>query len=300
MKWFTPVLAVAMLAVSPLAAAAINILACEPEWASLAQELGGERVKALSATTAKQDPHRIEARPSLLARARNADLLVCTGAELEAGWLPILQQQSGNGRIQTGRTGYFEAANYVTMLEIPVQVDRSMGDVHARGNPHIHLDPRNIARVAKALSRRLQQIDPANARHYQARHADFSARWERALQKWSAQAAGLQGKAVAVQHKDLSYFVAWTGLREVAVLEPKPGIEPSTAHLSGVLAQLRRTPATAVIRSAYQSPRASQWLANKAGIPAVELPYTVGGAPGAENLFGLFDVSIARLAAAAG
>lgn len=278
-----------------LAAAALNVLACEPEWASLVKELGGEHVRVASATTAQQDPHHIEARPSLLARARNADLLVCTGAELEAGWLPVLQQQSGNGRIQTGRPGYFEAAAYVTMLEVPTKEDRSSGHVHAAGNPHIHLDPRNIARIAEPLSQRLQQLDQQNAAYYRRQHSDFQRRWQQAMANWSKQATALQNQPVTVQHKDLTYFSAWSGLRETLVLEPKPGMEPSIAHLSKIVAQARQQPVKAVVYSSYQSPRASQWFGRQLKVPVVEFPFTVGSAPGADDLFGVFDVGIRRL-----
>src|SRR4249920_2889520 len=130
---------------APAAPAALNIFACEPEWGALAKVLAGEKASIYVATTALQDPHRIEARPSLIARARNADLVVCTGAELEVGWLPLLQSQSGNAKIRSGQPGYFEAADAVALIEKPARLDRSLGDVHAAGNPHIHLDPRNIA-----------------------------------------------------------------------------------------------------------------------------------------------------------
>lgn len=282
----------------PGIAAALDVLACEPEWASLIKELGGEQVRVVSATTAKQDPHHIEARPSLLARARSADLLICTGAELEAGWLPVLQQQSGNGRIQPGRAGYFEASRYVTMLEVPGKADRSTGHVHAFGNPHIHLDPRNIAKIAEPLSQRLQQLDQANAEHYRKRYADFQLRWQQAMSKWTQQAKALQGQAVAVQHKDLTYFIAWVGLKEAVVLEPKPGADPSIAHLSKIVAQVREQPVKAVMYTAYQSPRASRWFSDQAKVPVVEMPFTVGGATGADDLFGLFEVSLSRLAEA--
>src|SRR3954467_15301120 len=140
-----------LLLLAPLQAyAALNILACEPEWGSLAKELGGDKVNVYTAITAMQDPHRVEARPSLMARARSADLMVCTGAQLEIGWVPLLQTQSGNAKIQAGQPGYFEAASAVSLIERPSSVDRSLGDVHPAGNPHLHLDPRNIARVAGA------------------------------------------------------------------------------------------------------------------------------------------------------
>lgn len=283
----------------PVAAqAALNVFACEPEWAALAQELGGERVTVYSATTGLQDPHRIEARPSLIARARQADLLVCTGAELEIGWLPQVLAQAANARIQPGRAGYFEAAAFVTRIEVPAVVDRAQGDVHRGGNPHIQLDPHNVQRVADGLAVRLAEIDPVNAVHYQARHREFSARWREAIARWEAQGARLKGLPVAVHHRTFSYLLVWLGLREVAVLEPKPGVEPSAAHLASVLQVLRRDPARMVLRATYQDARAADWLAARAQIPAVALPATVGGSERAGDLFGLFDALLAQLLAA--
>jgi zinc/manganese transport system substrate-binding protein len=282
-----------------LAHAALNVFACEPEWGALARELGGDAVKVYTATTAMQDPHRIEARPSLIAQMRRADLAVCTGAELEVGWLPLLLRESGNAAVQPGRPGYFEAARHVTMLEKPALVDRSQGDVHAAGNPHIQTDPRNLARVGAALSLRLAEIDPAHAEGYQARWRAFSARWDAAIARWQQQATPLKGMPVAVQHKSFTYLLAWLGMREVATLEPKPGVEPSLGYLTEVAARLKTTPARMVLRAAYQSPRASDWLAQRADIPAVALPFTVGGTPGADDLFGLFEVTLTELLKAA-
>ncbi len=277
------------------ARADLNILACEPEWASLAQELGGGKVRVTSATTARQDPHHIEARPSLIARARNADLLVCTGAELEVGWLPLLQRESGNARIQPGQAGYFEAAAFVPLLEKSGVADRARGDVHPGGNPHLHADPRNLLPVAEALARRLAELDPANAGHYAARGRAFQERMGAAIARWEKAAAPLRGVPVVVHHKSFSYLARWLGLDMVADLEPKPGVEPSVAHLAGLLQGLKARPARMVLRTAYQSPKPGAWLAERAGIPAVELPYTVGGSVAAADLFGLFDDTLARL-----
>jgi zinc/manganese transport system substrate-binding protein len=279
--------------------AALRVLACEPEWGALAQELGGPLLDVQVATNALQDPHQIQARPSLIARARNADLLVCTGAELEVGWLPVLLQQSGNARIQNGQPANFAAADYVRKLEVPTQVDRSMGDVHAAGNPHIQTDPRNIALVATALAARLQQVDAANAAGYAQRAADFQRRWQQAIERWSAKAAPLKGTAVASQHKAFTYLYDWLGIKEVAVLEPKPGVEPSVSHLQQVLASLKAQPARMVLYAAYQDGRPSEWLQKNAGIPAVRLPFTVGGDDASKDLFGLFDDTVDRLVAAA-
>lgn len=280
--------------------AALRVFACEPEWGALVQELGGNLVEVSVATGALQDPHQIQAKPSLIARARNADLVVCTGAELEIGWLPILLQQSGNAKVQPGQPGNFAAADYVRKLDVPGQLDRSQGDVHAAGNPHVQTDPRNIAQVATALGTRLQQVDPAHAAEYARRQADFAQRWQQAIARWSAQAAPLKGVPVVSQHKAFTYLYDWLGLKEVAVLEPKPGVEPTASHLQGVLSALKGTPVRMVIHAAYQDPRASEWLNTNAGVPAVKLPFTVGGSEGAKDLFGLFDDTVARLLAAGG
>ena len=283
-------------AASP-ALAALNIFACEPEWGALVRELGGDRVSVYTATTALQDVHHIEARPSLIARARSADLVVCTGAELEIGWLPLVQSQSGNPRIRAGQPGYLEASDFAALIEKPARLDRSLGDVHAAGNPHIHLDPRNVAEVAAGLGERMAELDKANAGYFQQRTRSFLDRWREATARWEKQAVPLKGLAVVVHHKDLSYLIAWLGMREVGSLEPKPGLPPSTASLSELLARLKRTPARAVLRAAYNDPRPSEWLAQRAGIPAVVLPYTVGGSDRAKDLFSLYDDTLARLVA---
>ena len=290
----------AALAVAAPAHAALRVFACEPEWGALAQELGGALVDVSVATTALQDPHQIQAKPSLIVRARNADLVVCTGAELEVGWLPLLLQQSGNAKVQPGQPGNFAAADVVRKLEVPAQLDRAQGDVHAAGNPHVQTDPRNIALVAAALAARLQQLDGANAAQYAKQHAEFAQKWQQATLRWSAQAAALRGLAVVSQHKAFAYLYDWLGLKEVAVLEPKPGVEPSVAHLQGVLATLKAAPPKMVLSAVYQDPKPSEWLARNAGIAVVRLPFTVGGSDGAKDLFGLFDDTVARLLAGAG
>ena len=295
---FFTLLAAPLLMLSLPAQAALRVFACEPEWGALAQELGGSLVEVSIATSALQDPHQIQAKPSLIARARNADLLVCTGAELEIGWLPLLLQQSGNPKVQAGQPGNFAAADAVRKLDVPGQLDRSQGDVHAAGNPHIQTDPRNIALVAAALGTRLQQLDPANAAQYAKAQAGFAARWQQAIARWTAQAAPLKGTPVVSQHKAFVYLYDWLGLKEVAVLEPKPGVEPSASHLQNVLSTLKGTPARMVLYAAYQDARPSEWLSKNAGIAAVKIPFTVGGSDGAKDLFGLFDDTIARLLAA--
>ena len=276
-------------------AAALDVFACEPEWAALVQELGGERVNLYSATSALQDPHRIEARPSLIAKLRRADLLVCTGAGLEAGWLPMLVRKAANARVQPGRPGHFLAAEHVPLKEAPTQLDRAHGDVHAEGNPHIQTDPHNIARVAAVLAERLATIDAAHASEYRERHREFADAWSDAIARWERQAAALRGTPIVVQHRSWVYLSDWLGLVEVAALEPKPGVPPSSGYLAGVLERLNTQPAKLVLRAAYQDRQAAEWLHRQTGLPLVELPFTVGGTDGAQDLYGLFDDSLARL-----
>ncbi len=277
--------------------AALNIFACEQEWAALAQELAGDKASIYSATTALQDVHKVEARPSLIARVRSADLLICSGSELEVGWLPLLLTQSGNAKIQPGSEGYFEASQFVPKLEIPKVVDRALGDVHPSGNPHVHLDPRNIPRVAEVLTVRFVQLDPANADTYKARGISFRERWRAALSRWEQQATRLKGVPVVVYHKDMSYFINWSGMREAGSLEPKPGLPPTPAHLAELVERMKREPAKIVVYSAYNSPRAAEFLSERTKIPSVMLPFTVGGTDRAKDLFGLFDDTIGRLLA---
>lgn len=279
------------------ASAALNVFACEPEWAALVQELAADKANIYSATTALQDPHHVQARPSLIAQARRAQLVVCTGSELEIGWLPVILRESGNPDIAPGKPGNFEATHYVTMLEVPAVLSRNEGDVHPGGNPHIQLDARNFLPIAQALSQRMSELDPANAAFYKARLQMFTQQWQASIARWEKLAAPLKGQPVIVHHKAYAYLNNWLGLDEVAELESKPGMEPSVSHMSRVLEQLQRHPAKMVIRSAYQDPKPSEWMAQHAHIPAVALPFSVGGTDGARDLYGLFDDTIARLLA---
>lgn len=280
---------------APLPANAINVFACEPEWASLVAELAGEHATLTVATTAMQDPHRLQARPSLIAAMRTADLVVCTGADLEVGWLPLLLRRAGNGAIQPGAPGYFLAADHVRKLEVPQLIDRSQGDVHPQGNPHIHLDARNVRRIADALGARLLQVDPENAADYTRRLEDFASRWSAAVDRWEERALPLAGLRLASSHKSFSYLAAWLDLDIVATLEPKPGIPASGAHLARLLDQLQENPPAAVVRTPYENEKSAEWLSKRLAIPHVVLPYTVGGADDAVDLFALFDASIDAL-----
>ncbi len=275
--------------------AQINVFTCEPEWQSLSQEIGGDKVDTFSATTGLQDPHHIQARPSLISRVRKADIVVCTGADLEIGWLPLLTRRAGNPRIQKGQPGYFMAANYVRILGIPKMVDRSQGDVHAAGNPHIQTSPKNMLPVAVALTDRFSEIDAANAGYYQQRLANFTSRWKTALKKWKKLTRPLKHISIVVHHESWVYLEDFLKLKQLGTLEDKPGIPPTSGHLVSLLDLMKINPAKVIIYGAYQSEKPAQWLSEKTGIPAVKLPFTVGGTEEAKDLFSLFDDTFNRL-----
>lgn len=281
-------------AVTP-AQANLEIFACEPEWASLATELGGDKVNVFSATTGKQDPHHIEARPSLIAKIRRADLIICTGAELETGWLPVLLSKSGNNKIQPGKRGYFMATDFIELLDKPRVIDRSQGDVHAAGNPHIQTNPHNISMVAAGLLIRMSELDSINAQAYNAAYDNFSKRWETAIVRWEKQAEPIKHQAFAVEHASWVYLADWLDIDMQVALEPRPGIPPTTEHLAELIKTVKQKNIHKIVYAAYQSPRAAQWLAEKTGASAVELPFTVGGNDKVNNLFDLFDQTIQAL-----
>ncbi|MFT6904821.1 MAG: zinc/manganese transport system substrate-binding protein [Oleiphilaceae bacterium] len=288
-------LSLTLLMSTSIASAKLSVFACEPEWKSLVDELGGEHVSSISATTAFQDPHHIEARPSLIAKLRQADLLVCTGAELEIGWLPMLQQKSANKQIQNNHLGYFMASEHVALLDAHTHVDRSMGDVHAAGNPHMHLDPHRLLRVAKKLAKRLRLLDSENAEYYHQRFDVFEKKWQFAITQWEQDAQALKGMQVVVQHANWRYLFEWLGIEVVADLEPKPGLPPSTSHLVSILESLNMHNASMIAVAAYQSATGANWLANKTDIPVVTLPFTVGGTQEATDLFSLYQITLSLL-----
>jgi zinc/manganese transport system substrate-binding protein len=271
-----------------------KVFACEPEWGALVTELAGDKVDVSVGTSALQDVHQIEAKPSLIAKVRQADLVVCTGSDLEVGWLPQLLRQSGNARVSGGH-GYFMASEQVSTLDRPSALDRAAGDIHPRGNPHVQLDPYRVLKIAKALDNRLATIDPANAATYQQRLADFSTRWQAAIKRWEAKAAPLKGKKIVVHHISWVYLNTWLGLQQIGALEPKPGVPPTSGHLSSLISTAKSSGTYAIITAAYQDQKPARWLSERTGVPVVTLPYTVGGDAQSKDLFGLYDSTIDKL-----
>lgn len=299
--WAAMLVAAPVLAI-PQSALAFQVFACEPEWAALVRVLKPD-ADIRSATHARQDPHHIEARPSLIAALRRADLAVCTGAALEAGWLPMLQRRAGNPAVQDGAPGMFYAAAHVRLIGghegLVTPFD---GDVHPEGNPHLHLDPERIATVAGALSRRLQKLLPAEAEAIGQRHERWQAHWQAELTRWQQQRAALQGMSVVVQHGTFAYLWQWLGIEPVADLEPKPGLPPTPGHLQRVLSVTKDQAPEAIVTALYQDTRPSRWLSQQLPKqpPVLHLPAspTEGQDSEAPDLTSLFQRILDQLTAA--
>jgi zinc/manganese transport system substrate-binding protein len=290
------ILPIVVLATLPVVASAeLTIFACEPEWAALASEIGGDTVEVYSATTALQDPHYIQARPSLIAKVRQADLVICSGAQLEIGWLPALLQKANNRDVMPGSDGYMEASSFVVRLDQTGAVDRAQGDIHPQGNPHIQTNPHNIAVVAAALADRLQKIDNVNSITYKINLDQFITTWTTAIGRWEEQGASLRGRKAITHHKSWVYLLSWLGIEEVANLEAIPGLPPTASHLGKLTTEFGAGGADVIIRAPYQHAKPSEWLSERTGIPAIVLPLTVGGTEEATDLYSLFDDIIARL-----
>ena len=291
------ILILTALLMTPLVSwANLNVFTCEPEWQALVQELGGDHVNASSATNPLQDPHYIQARPGLISKVRRADLLICSGAQLEIGWLPMLLRKANNPDVLPGSVGFIEASKHVRRLAPSGGTDRAQGDVHPQGNPHVQTNPHNILLIANVIAARLAQLDPENASTYESRLQDFSQRWQAAIVKWEQLALPLRGKPVIVHHKSWVYLQDWLGLEEVATLEPVSGVPPTASHLASLLQRFSDgQSAEFIIRAPFQSSKASEWLSERTGIPAVLLPLTVGGTAEASDLFSWFDDILNRL-----
>lgn len=272
--------------------AKVNIFACVPEWGSLSQEIGGNLVEIYTATTAQQNVHHMRAKPSLLAAMRKADLVLCSGASLESGWLPILIQKAGGPDVQPNTIGWIMATDYVSKLEVMQQVDRSMGHIHPEGNPHIQLDPHRVLTIAEVLADRLSQIDRKNAAAYFSNLESFSTKWISDIEKWETAAKSLKGQKVVTYHNSWAYLLDWLDMNSIASLEPKPGIPPTAAHLEKVLGQVKGQDIKAILIAPFENQDGAEWLSKRTGIPIVELPFTVGGSVDANNLEGLFEETI--------
>lgn len=279
--------------------AKLNVVTTTQDGAAIVQAVGGEHVQVQSLTQGARDPHFAEATPSMIRRAYQADLLVLIGADLEIGWLPPLLETARNGRVLPGAPGYLDLSASIPLLDKPTgPVSRAQGDVHARGNPHYWLDPRNGLRMAQAIGARLSELDPAHATDYRARLTAFQQELERRMPAWQASLAGLKDKPVVAYHTSLVYLADAFGFRIVGEVEPKPGIPPNAAHLQQLIQTISAQRIGVLIMEAYYERRSADYLARETGIKLVVLPQSVGAQPGIATYFDLFDAIVAAFKAA--
>ena len=283
------------LAALPLRAA-VNVVATTEDLASLAREVGGDRVKVEALARGYQDPHFVEAKPSFILKLHAADLLVAVGREMEIGWLPPLIQQSRNAKIQPGADGYLDASLTARILEIPTgQITRAMGDVHPLGNPHYWLDPGNGRRIARAIADNLARRSPGDAAYFQGRYDDFAKRLAEAEKRWDAMIAPYKGLKIVTYHNSWPNFARHFGLNVIDHVEPKPGIPPSPSHTLDLINLIKREGIKAIIMEPYFDSKTPQSIAEKTGAKVVVLYPSVGGKPGLDDYFKTFDYDLNEL-----
>lgn len=294
----TAAIAAILLTAAP-ARAALRVVAATQDLASIAQEVGGDKIRIDALAKGYQDPHFVEAKPSFVLLLNKADLLIVVGRDLEIGWLPPLITQSRNARIQAGAQGYLDASLTAKILELPTgQITRAMGDVHPLGNPHYWLDPENGRRAAKAIEAKLAELDGANAAYYQQREADFEQRLTAAEQRWKATMAPYKGLKVVTYHRSWPNFADAFGLDVVGYVEPKPGIPPTPQHTLEVINAMRTQNVKIVIVEPYFDLKTPNSIASQTGAKVLVLPPSVGGVPAATDYFKLFDTDLNMLVTA--
>jgi zinc/manganese transport system substrate-binding protein len=301
MNPFATALSVAALLVSIAspARATVNVVTTTEGLAAIAREIGGDKVKVTALSRGIQDPHFVDANPSLAVKLRNADLLVDVGMDLEIGWLPPLVTQSRNAAIQPGGARRLTAASAVSPMDLPTgPVDRSQGDIHPSGNPHFLSDPRRAVQVAAAIAARLGEVDPPSAAYFQERLQAFRAKVAAAETGWKAQLAPFAGRSVITQHKTLTYLLDWAGLRAAGYLEPKPGVAPPPSHVAGLAAIVKSAGVKGVLVENYYDPRSANQLRDLAGVKVIVIPGDVGGTKEASDWVSYVDTLVKALAQA--
>jgi zinc/manganese transport system substrate-binding protein len=280
----------------PGRAQTLNVVTTTEDLASIAREVGGDKIKVTALARGYQDPHFVEAKPSLVLTLNKAQLLIVVGRDLESSWLPALITQSRNAKIQPGGVGYLDPSTSARILEIPTgTVTRAMGDVHALGNPHYWLDPENGRRIAQAIKDRLSQMDSANAAYYGQRESDFGRRLGEAQQRWKAQMAPYKGLKIVTYHRSWTNFAEAFGLDVVNYVEPKPGIPPTPQHTLNLINAMKAQNVKIILVEPYFDTKTPNSVASKTGAKVLVLPPSVGGMPQASDYFKLFDTNVAKL-----
>lgn len=274
----------------------LNVIATTEDLASIAREVGGDRVTVEAIARGYQDPHFVEAKPSFILKLQKADLLIVVGAELEIGWLPPLVQQSRNGRIQPGAEGYLDASRGVQLLELPTgQITRAMGDVHPLGNPHYWMDPENGKRIAKEVADAFDRLRPGDRAYFDQRVSDFSARLDTSEKKWLAMMAPYKGTKVVTYHRSFPNFAERFGLEIIGYVEPRPGIPPTPQHTLDLINEMKRQNVKVVLVEPYFDLKTPTAIGRETGAQVLVMPPSVGGVKETSDYFALFDYNIKLL-----
>jgi len=278
------------------AAGKIQIMTATTDLASLAQEVGGDKVEVESIARGYQDPHFVDAKPSFLLKLKRADLLIVVGLELEIGWLPPLITQSTNPKVQVGAPGYLDASRFARILEIPTgQVTRAEGDVHPLGNPHYWLDPENGLRIAKGIADKLSEMRPTDAAYFAGRYTDFEQRLKQADQRWLAEMKPYAGRKIVTYHRSWPNFAEHFSLNVAGYVEPRPGIPPSPQHTVELIGQMKRDNIKVIVVEPYFDLKTPNAIARETGGQVLVLPPSVGGEKEITDYFKLFEYDIAKL-----
>jgi ABC-type Zn uptake system ZnuABC Zn-binding protein ZnuA len=291
---------IAIAATGASASAQIRVVATTPDLASVAREIGGDKVSVVALAKPTEDPHYVDAKPSHIVTLNRADALIEGGAELELGWLPPLLENSRNSRISAGAPGRIVASEGIKLLEIPSSFDRSKGDVHSLGNPHFMIDPVSVRIIARNIADHFAQIDPKNAATYNGNLGRFNAKLDAKFAEWQKELAPYRGARIVTYHKDFIYLADRFGLTIVDELEPKPGIAPSPSHLAQVIIKMKATNAKVILVQPFQNRRTAETVARQTGAEVLDVPQQPGAAPNTTSYFDLMDNLVHTLAAGLG
>ncbi len=282
------------------ATAQLRVVATTPDLASVAREIGGDRVNVVALAKPTEDPHFVDAKPSFIVTLNRADALIEGGAELELGWLPPLLENARNGKINAGAPGRIVASEGIRLLEIPTSFDRSKGDIHSLGNPHFMVDPVSAKIVARNIANHFAQIDPKNTATYNANLGRFNARIDTKLAEWQKELAPYRGAKIVTYHRDFIYLAQRFGFTIVDELEPKPGIAPSPSHLAQVIGEMRRNNAKVILVQPFQNRKTAETVARQTGASVLDTPQQPGAVGGTTTYFDMVDNIVRALATGLG
>jgi len=279
-----------------VASADLKVIATTEDLASLAKEVGGDKISVEALARGYQDPHFVEPKPSFIVKLHSAQLLLLVGRELEIGWLPPLLAQSRNADVQPGGRGYLDASLTVRILEIPTgQITRAMGDVHPQGNPHYWLDPENGKLIARSVAEKFSQLRPADRAYFDQRAAEFTARVDEAQKRWLSMMAPYKGTKVVTYHRSFSNFAERFGLDVIGYVEPRPGIPPTPQHTLDLMTEMKRQNVKLVLVEPYFDLKTPNSIGRDTGARVLVMPPSVGGVKEASDYLKLFDYDIGLL-----